>query len=91
MGNGKNHHAMIVPLSAIVSDENGSTYVWRYDPDTERVDRIPVSTGNLTDGGLEIVSGLDPDAQILAAGVDFVVEGQKVRPISADQTQGAQD
>lgn len=91
MGNGKSHQGIIVPLSAIVSDENGAAFVWQYDPDTERISRVPVSTGKLTDAGLEIVSGLDPDAQILAAGVDFVVHGQKVRPISADQDQGTQD
>ena len=75
-------HAMVVPLASIVTDETGETYVWRLDADTMRVSRIRVVTGALTDDGIEIHSGLEVGDQILAAGANFVTDGQLVRPIS---------
>ena len=91
MGNGKNRRAIVVPLAAVVSDEAGRTYLWRVDPESERVERLAVSTGELTDGGLEITSGLEAEDRIVAAGVDFLTEGQKVRPIAPDQAGEVQD
>jgi multidrug efflux pump subunit AcrA (membrane-fusion protein) len=75
---------MIVPLSAIGSDTDGRSFVWRVDPNTMKIQRMPVTTGALTDSGIEITEGIDPSDHILGAGVDFVVEGQKVRPLDAD-------
>jgi RND family efflux transporter MFP subunit len=75
-------HSMVVPLASIVTDENGETYVWRLDPESMRISRVRVVTGGLTDEGLEIRSGLEAGARILAAGVNFVTDGQRVRPIS---------
>jgi len=76
------HHLMVVPLPSIVTDENGETYVWRLDPASMRVSRARVVTGALTDEGLEIHSGLEAGDRILAAGANFVTDGQLVRPIS---------
>lgn len=73
---------MVVPLAAVATDESDASYVWRLDPSTMRVSRTNVSTGQLSTAGLEILSGLEPSNQILAAGVHFVTEGQVVRPIA---------
>jgi RND family efflux transporter MFP subunit len=82
-GNGAAHGgAMVVPLASVVTDESGKTYAWRLDPGSMRVSRTPVVTGALSDDGLELHSGLEPGDRILAAGVNFVTEGQLVRPIS---------
>jgi RND family efflux transporter MFP subunit len=75
-------HPMVVPLPSIVSDENGETYVWRVDAASMRVGRTPVATGTLTVDGIEIHSGLEVGDRILAAGVNFVTDGQLVRPIA---------
>lgn len=81
--NGNGHgNAMAIPLASIVTDEAGETYAWRLDPASMRVARVPVVTGTLTDEGMEIRSGLEIGDQILAAGVNFVTDGQLVRPIS---------
>jgi RND family efflux transporter MFP subunit len=80
-GNGQ-HHSMVVPLASIVTDESGETYVWRLDSASMRISRVRVVTGALTDEGLEIHSGLEAGTRILAAGVNFVSDGQLVRPIS---------
>ena len=76
---------LVVPLASVVTDESGSAFVWRVDPRTRRIERVAVTTGTLTDTGLEILSGLAPADQILAAGVHFVTEGQKVRPIDRSE------
>lgn len=75
---------MVVPLSAVGSDANGRVFVWRVDPDTMTIKRTFVVTGALTDFGIEISSGVGPTDRILAAGVDFAAEGQKVRPMGHD-------
>ena len=75
---------MVVPLSAVGSDANGRAFVWRVDPVTMTIKRTFVTTGALTDFGIEISSGVGPTDRILAAGVDFAAEGQKVRPMGHD-------
>jgi len=75
---------MVVPLSAVGSDADGRAFVWRVDPDTMTIKRTFVATGALTDFGIEISSGIGPTDRILAAGVDFAAEGQKVRPLGHD-------
>jgi len=75
---------MVVPLNAVGSDAAGRAFVWRVDPDTMTIKRTFVTTGALTDFGIEISSGVGPTDRILAAGVDFAAEGQKVRPIGHD-------
>ena len=79
-GNG-DQETIVVPLGSVVTDEMGRTSVWRVDADTMTITRVPVTSGALTKAGLQIVSGLEPSDQILAAGVHFVTEGQTVRPL----------
>ena len=73
--------AMVVPLSSVVSDGTGATFVWRVDPGTMTVTRVAVETGELTDHGLVVAAGLGPGDRILAAGVHYITEGQRVRPM----------
>ena len=80
-GNGVRDGAVVVPLASLVTDEAGETFVWRVDPATMRIERAPVTTGELVDGGLEVLSGLEPGNRILAAGVHFVTDGQLIRPM----------
>jgi len=85
-GSGEHHApAMVVPLASVGSDANDGAFVWRVDPDSMTVERVAVTTGALTDSGIEIITGLDANDRILAAGVDFVVEGTRVRPLGTDR------
>lgn len=77
--------AMVVPLAAVGSDPNQGTFVWRVVPHAMTVEKVPVTTGALTDSGIEISSGLNPSDRILGAGVDFAVEGTKVRPLATEK------
>jgi RND family efflux transporter MFP subunit len=85
-GNGTDPgHTMVVPLGSVVADDTGRTFVWRVDPSSMEIERVDVTTGVLTGSGLEILSGLEGSDQILAAGVAFVSEGQKVRPLEINR------
>ena len=80
-GGGDRPEVLVVPLASVVTDEAGSSFVWRVDPESMRLSRVLVTTGALTESGLEVFSGLYPSDRILAAGAHFVTEGQKVRPM----------
>ena len=80
--NGGGHGtAVVVPLAAVVTDDIGQSFVWRVDPSTMQVSRVFVTTGTLTDDGLELLDGLDAGDRIVAAGAHFVTDGQVVRPL----------
>lgn len=77
--------SMVVPLGAVATGVDGSTFVWVVEPSDTTLHRTSVTTGALTDAGIEILSGLDPGDRIIAAGVDFATEGQRVRPLDTDE------
>jgi len=76
---------VVVPLSAVGIDPAGGAYVWRVDPDSMVVTRAGVTTGELSDSGIEIATGVEPGDRILAAGVNFVADGQRVRPLDTPE------
>jgi RND family efflux transporter MFP subunit len=76
---------MVAPLAAVGSDAAGARFVWRVDNETMTVDRVTVTTGALTDAGIEITAGLSAGDRILAAGVDFATQGQLVRPLDNEK------
>ena len=50
------------------------------DPNTMQVSRQAVIFGEMTSAGILVESGVNSGDQIIAAGVHFLQEGQKVRP-----------
>ena len=75
--------ALTVPIEAVFSDEAGTPSVWRVRPQSESIELVPVTTGDLTGKGLVVLAGLSKGDRILSAGVHFVSEGQRVRPMSS--------
>jgi len=69
---------MEIPVSAIFSGEGGKSYVWVLDDAKDQVFRREVKPGSLTATGI-LVEGLHPCERIATAGVNSLVEGQKVR------------
>jgi RND family efflux transporter MFP subunit len=66
-----------IPLAAIY--QNGDTpCVWVVTDNT--VTLRPVKTGQLGNGSIEILEGLNPGERIVTAGVHKLTEGQKVKP-----------
>lgn len=68
---------VIVPSSAVFTDEKTS-YVWQV-TDANRVKKVPVTLGNMTNDGLLITDGLEVGMTIVAAGVHQLEEQQQVR------------
>ncbi|MFC4656801.1 efflux RND transporter periplasmic adaptor subunit [Rheinheimera marina] len=78
-------HAVLVPASAVFSANDQAAdakeqFVWVYQPEQSQVTRRAVTTGRLTQQGLEIRSGLSAGEQVVTAGVHQLQEGQNVRP-----------
>jgi RND family efflux transporter MFP subunit len=76
--------ALIVPVESVFAakDEpvdSKQRYVWHVAPDTMTVSRSAVTVGRLSSVGIELKTGVKEGDKIVAAGVHFLVEGQKIR------------
>ncbi len=80
----------LIPIEAVFSAEDqplDSEYkqVWIVDPETMRASRRDVIVGPLTGQQIAIMEGLEEGEQIIAAGVNGVVEGMLVRPMQRER------
>ncbi|MCK3684822.1 efflux RND transporter periplasmic adaptor subunit [Maribellus sp. YY47] len=72
-----------VAQSAIFHEKT-STYVWIYNPSSGKVEKREVKvTLDGTNGRINVSSGLNNGEQVVTAGVHYLVEGQKVKPLKA--------
>ena len=69
--------ALTVPESALVFDD-GMSYLYTAGDDS-RVTRVKVAIGRRAEGRVEILSGLEPNAQVVAAGGAFLSNGATVK------------
>ncbi len=74
-----------VPVEAVFSPEDSalksrSYMVWKVNKNTMQAQRTQVSVGQINSLAIEITSGLQSGDQIITAGVNFIKEGQKVKP-----------
>lgn len=76
--------ALIVPASAVftppTTELDGERYVWVYYANDQTVELRAVTIGEMTNQGLQILSGIEPGDQVVTAGVHQLTDGQKVRP-----------
>ena len=80
------HDSTVValPLTAIYAPTTGKNYVWVVDS-SSRVQRREVVIGNVINReSVEILSGLEPGARVVTAGVYKLADNQKVRIINQD-------
>lgn len=71
---------LMVPLEAVFSaPENSTSYVWLYDPETQQVAKQEVMVGDIQNNSIAILEGLETNQIIVAAGVNYLTAGQKVR------------
>ncbi|HEY0589683.1 MAG TPA: efflux RND transporter periplasmic adaptor subunit [Pseudoduganella sp.] len=73
--------ALTVPQQAITV-RDGFSYVFRLNQD-QRVSQVKVQPGRRIGERIEVLSGLAPDAQIVAAGAGFLNDGDLVRNAGA--------
>jgi len=69
--------ALSLPESAVVL-RDGNSYVYALGPE-DRVAQIKVETGRRAEGRVEILTGLDRDAQVVERGGAFLNDGDLVR------------
>lgn len=72
---------IVVPVAAVGEDTEGR-FVFIVEPDTENIAVVRkkhIEIGNLTSEGFEVLSGLSPDQKVATAGLQSLLDGQKVR------------
>jgi len=69
--------AVRVPAAAVVKDGDNS-YVWRIR--SNQVERVAVRTGGERDGQIEVLSGINPGEVVVAAQVEGLKDGARVKP-----------
>jgi RND family efflux transporter MFP subunit len=78
---GENGTAIMIPMTAIFSPESGGqSFVWVIDQGTKTVSRRAVKLDGLSAAGVTVQDGLQAGESIAIAGVNFLSEGQQVRP-----------
>ena len=68
-----------VPISATFAGAEGRSMVWVIDEASNKVASRSVETGELTNQGIEITSGLETGEWVVTAGVNTLKEGQQIR------------
>ncbi|MBS0478573.1 MAG: efflux RND transporter periplasmic adaptor subunit [Proteobacteria bacterium] len=69
----------VLPNSAIQTDANGN-YVYIVGKD-DKVERRAIKTGEVSDRGVSVVSGLNGNERVVLSAGAFLSPGQKVKPI----------
>ncbi len=77
--------SLVVPVEAVFAPENKSLksktlMVWKVDKESMKTHATEVSIGHISSQGIEIKSGLQAGDKIIIAGVNFIKEGQTVKP-----------
>lgn len=76
--------ALTVPLSAIQRDSNNGAALWVIDPATSKLHLTPVQLGPFGESAAPVLSGVKPDAWIVAAGGHLLREGQLIAPVDRE-------
>lgn len=64
---------MLIPLSALASNEKGEFYVWQFEADA--VQKVRLQTGKVIGNEIEVLSGLNGGERIVSAGVSKMRQG----------------
>jgi RND family efflux transporter MFP subunit len=70
--------AFSIPASAVLSDEQGNSTVWKVDPDTLTVSRTMIQLGDMAGSQVRVLSGLNAGDRIATTGVHNLREGMQV-------------
>lgn len=70
-----------IPTTALVSHPDTSFFVWQFDPDTQKVQRLNVQVGSPSKRGVPVISGLAGGELIVASGASQLQDGMEVRAL----------
>ncbi len=79
-------NVLTLPLSA-VSAEEGARFVWVVNPEDATLTKTPVETGPYRAETVPVLSGLEADAWVVAAGTHLLRDGQTVIPVDRQNRQ----
>ncbi len=79
--------ALTLPQSA-VQQRDGFSYVFRVGDDS-KVTQVKIEVGRRAGDHIEVLSGLDPKARVVASGGGFLVEGDTVRVVDTPPAMAA--
>lgn len=71
-----------VALSALNTANDGSYYLWVFDPELGQVTRRKVKIGNVNGDRVSLLSGAITGEQVITSGGSHLREGMKVKPFS---------
>ena len=76
--------AIHIPTSALVAQAKRKEgfFVWRYDPDTQVVSKVPIKVGQLNAQGVHVLSGLSDGDLIVTSGAAQLQQGMSVRRLA---------
>ena len=70
-----------IPVGAVFADEQNKQYIWIVDQTSMKVSKREIKVRGLTGGNIQVLDGLKPGEMIVTAGVNYLHEGMKIRPI----------
>ena len=70
----------LLPLTAVYHTSGGKPAVWIYDPAQQSVHLRPVELGSYREDGVLVAAGVREGEWVVAAGVNKLSDGQRVRP-----------
>jgi multidrug efflux system membrane fusion protein len=70
----------LLPLTSVYHTPEGKPAVWIYDPGAQQVDLRPVALGAYREDGVLVTAGVREGEWVVAAGVNKLQAGQRVRP-----------
>src|SRR5690554_2899859 len=69
-----------VALSALNTANDGSYYLWIFDPQLGQVNKRPAKVGGINGDRVELLSGAKAGEQVITSGGSYLREGMKVKP-----------
>jgi RND family efflux transporter MFP subunit len=72
--------SVLLPLTSVYHTPEGKPAVWIYDPGEQKVDLRPVALGAYREDGVLVTAGVRDGEWVVAAGVNKLQAGQRVRP-----------
>ena len=69
-----------VALSALNTANDGSYYLWVFNPETGQVKKRPAKVGGINGDRVELLSGAKAGEQVITSGGSHLREGMKVKP-----------
>lgn len=78
---------IVLPATALFGVRAGEGFVWRFNPQSRKVEPVRVETGAVNGDGVTIEAGLRRGDLVVRSGVDRLTAGQSVVPVSPGQAR----